>query len=173
MSKYLLSLSLFKPQMPSQGMFYLGEKARGPTQQSQTKHGQDLSTVPSALTSGLTQAVGRSPLPLGIQPRTRGSSCECFPSYSATCFFPGGGGGGGSCSFPRWTTTVDSSWTETEVGGAGPLQGQLGLLSSVTCPPPGWSASGGGGAKWLVLVLLPLDFKLPAAGTCSQPSLCV
>ena len=167
----MLSPSLLKPQMPSQGMFYLGEKARDPTQQSQTKHGQDLSAVPSALASGLTQAVGRSPLPLGIQPRTRGSSCECFPSYSATRSFPGGGAAAAPLAGPQLLTHLGPRW-RWEVQDHS-RDTQLGLLSSVTCPPPGWSAGGGGQAKWPVLVLLPLDFKLPAAGNCCQPSLCV
>lgn len=111
-SEYLFFLSLFKPQMLSQDMFYLGEKARDPAQQSQTKHGPDLSTLPSVLPRGwlsrlsspVPRAVGRHHFPWESGPLSPHS--DAFPATQPQAPFRG------RCSFLLWATNFDSSWTK-------------------------------------------------------------
>lgn len=71
--------SLFKPQMLSQDMFYSGGEGERPRPAITDKTWVRSATFPSGLasragsrlpSSSLTQAMGCSPLPLGIWPRT-------------------------------------------------------------------------------------------------------
>lgn len=76
-------------------MFYSGEKARDPAQQSQTKHGE-LSLIPtSTCLQGWLQTPqqlsdsSNGALTTSLGKLAQGSSFKCFPSCSATAPFLG------------------------------------------------------------------------------------
>lgn len=127
---------MFKPQVPSQDMFffffYLGEKAGDPTQPSQTR--ASLVRSPTALASGLTQAVGGAHPSPGNLAQDAGLLVRMLSQLlqPQTPFL-----GAAALAGPQALTHLGPDGREVQ-NHTGDIQ--LGWLSPVTCPPPGWSA---------------------------------